>query len=132
MTLDRLAPAAAAAALALAISPWGIAHLAGRADLSFRVWLISAVLSGFVLVIAVAALATGRARRFMFHVVAIGLPFAFLACLEAGAIAVHLADRVAPLEDKSVFAAAGSWPGHLMSEARFGDSQGVQIGRAHV
>ncbi len=93
----RLATAALAALLALTISPLGIAHLTGRNDLSFRVALVSWVLAAFVLVIAVAALATGRARQFMFYVTALALPFALLACLEAAAIAVnrrsHRADR---------------------------------------
>ena len=123
----RIATAAVAAVLALAISPWGIAHLAGRGDLSFRIALVSEVLAAFVLMIAVAALVTGRARRFMFQAGALALPFALLACLEAGAIADRLADRIAPVEDKSVYAAAASWPGHLLSQARYDDSRGVRL-----
>jgi lysophospholipase L1-like esterase len=119
--------AAIAALLALAISPWSVAHLTSRSDLTFRVTLVGAVLSAFLLLIAVAALAIGRARRFMLHVVALALPFVLLACLEAAAIAVNLADRIAPVEDKSVYAAAASWPGHLLSQARFDDGRGVRL-----
>lgn len=119
--------AAIAALLALAVSPSSLRLLTHRSDLTFRVALVSAVLSAFLLLIAVAALAIGRARRFMLHVVALALPFVLLACLEAAAIAVNLADRIAPVEDKSVYAAAASWPGHLLSQARFDDSRGVRL-----
>jgi lysophospholipase L1-like esterase len=109
------------------VSPWGIMHLSGRSDLSFRIALTSSVLSAFLLLIALAALAGGRARKRMFHLVALALPLALLACLEAAAIAVGLADRIAPLEDKSVFAAAQNWPPHLMSQARYDDRHGVRL-----
>jgi lysophospholipase L1-like esterase len=59
--------------------------------------------------------------------VALALPFALLACIEAGAIAVNLADRIAPVEDKSAYAAAASWPGHLLTQARYDDSRGVRL-----
>ena len=123
----RVATAAVTAVLALAISPWGIAYLTGRNGLSFRIALVSAVLAAFMLVIAAAALATGRARRFTFHVVALALPLALLAGLEAAAIAVNLADRIAPVEDLSVYPAAASWPGHLLSPGRYDDSHGVRL-----
>ena len=123
----QIAAAAIMALLALAISPWSLMHFSGRADLTFRVALVSSVLSTFVLLVAGAALAGGGARWFMFHLVALALPFALLACLEVAAIAVNLADRIAPLEDKSVYATARSWPAHLMSQARYDASQGVRL-----
>jgi lysophospholipase L1-like esterase len=41
------------------------------------------------------------------------------ACLELAAIALHLADRVAPLEDTSIILHGSNWPGYLMSQARW-------------
>jgi lysophospholipase L1-like esterase len=123
----RAVTAAVLALLALAISPQGLTHLSSRSDLTFRVTFTSVCLSAFLSLLAVAAVATGRVRKLIFYLIAFALPAALLACLEATAIAVDLADRVSPLEDKSVFATAGSWPSHLMSQARFHDEPGLRL-----
>lgn len=122
MRTRRLGDYAAAgiiAALAFVISPWGIELATGRADLSFRVTASSFVLAVFLATISAAVLAQGRMRRFFFAIIGWTLPLAALACLEGAAIAVHLADRVAPLEDTSILAHGANWPAHLLSEARW-------------
>ncbi len=121
--------AAIAAALAFVVSPLGIRLLTRREDLTFRVMLISVCLCAFLSLVAAAAVATGRARRFMFHLIALTLPLPILAGFEATAIATNLADRIAPIEDGSVYAARNSWPAHFKSEARTYTAGGLRLYR---
>jgi lysophospholipase L1-like esterase len=124
---DRLidyVAAAVVAAIAVVISPFGIEVLTGRADLTFRVSAISIAIDLFLVAVIAGMVAQGRARRACFHAVIWTCPFALLGGLEAVAIGVHLADRVAPLEDTSRLAHASQWPGYLMSDARYTDLDG--------
>ncbi|MCC6776129.1 MAG: SGNH/GDSL hydrolase family protein [Hyphomicrobiales bacterium] len=107
------------AALALLVSPPGIALATGRADLSFRVTAVSVVLAAFLLLIAASIVVRGRVRQMLFVLLAMLLPVAGVACLELASIGFRLADRVAPLEDTSSIVHRDRWPGHLMSEARW-------------
>jgi len=117
------------AAIALGVSPLGIKLLTGREDLTFRVTLISLALCAFLALVAAAAVAPGRVRWFMFYLIAVALPVPILAGLEVAAIATDLADRIAPIEDSSVYAARKSWPAHFMSDARTYDVDGLRLYR---
>jgi lysophospholipase L1-like esterase len=117
--LDEYAAAGAVAVLALAVSPPGIGLWTGRTDLSFRVLSASLALAVFLLAISAAILAQGRVRRLLFALTCMIFPVAVLAGLEFGAIAIHLADRVAPLEDTSTLKLGGRWPAHLMDIGRW-------------
>ena len=111
--LGRLSEYIVAAALAMAafvISPPGIELITGRAALSYRVTVISLVFVGFLLAVIVAVLARGRLRRVCFHVIAWIFPLAMLAAAELAALSVHLADRIAPLEDTALLANKAPWP----------------------
>lgn len=122
--------AAGLAAAAFVISPYGIELAAGRADLSFRVNVISFTFVLFLIAVIAAVLARGRLRRACFHAIAWTLPLALLAGVEAIALSIHLADRVAPLEDSSLLAHKGAWPAHLMSDARlYIDADGLRLYR---
>ncbi len=107
------------AALALLVSPVGIKLATGRADLSFRVNAVSLVLTGLLLAILGALLTRARVRQGFFILILCLFPVALVAAVEAIAIGVHLADRVAPLEDDSILANRQEWPGYLMSDARW-------------
>jgi hypothetical protein len=111
--------ATAIAALAIAISPAGIELATGRTELTFRITCISVVLAAFLLMIAGAVLTQARIRRLSFALIAVTFPLAALACLEATAIALHLADRVAALEDISILDPGERYPGYLLSTARW-------------
>src|ERR1700722_16917070 len=74
---NRLLAAAALTAVAFLISPYGIEFVTGRGDLTFRVTFIAVCSSGFVLLLAGAAVATGRARPIIFYLILLGLPVAF-------------------------------------------------------
>jgi hypothetical protein len=111
--------AAGFAAAAFIVSPPGIELLSGRADLSFRIAAISLAFAAFLAAIAAAVLAQGWLRRVFFYAVVLTFPFAALAAVEAGAVAVHLADVVAPLEDTSLLADKTPWPKHLLSESSY-------------
>src|SRR5262249_45357428 len=67
--------------------------------------------------------------RIGFHLLAWGFPLVLLAGLEAGAIALHLADRVAPIEDLSLLADKDRWPAHLMSKGRREVTDGMMLYR---
>lgn len=111
-----------AAGLAVAtfvVSPIGIELLTGRADFSFRVTVVTATFDLFLLALIAAVLTRGRRRWVCFHVVAWIFPFALLAGAEAGALAIHLADLVAPLEDTSLLANKTPWPTHLLSNSSY-------------
>jgi lysophospholipase L1-like esterase len=104
--------------VALAISPIGIRLATGRLDLSPRIIVLSLVFDLFLLIFAGAVLARGRARRAFLHLGAWVFPLALLAAIETVAIALKLADRIAPVEDLSVLADARRWPPYLMSLGR--------------
>ena len=125
----RLGFAAVLASLALMVSPLGVMFITGREDLTFRVTLLSSCLATFFLLLAGAAIAVGRGRRLFFYLLALTLPAVLLAGLETMAIALHLANRIAPFEDNTVFANEGRWPAHLMSNARFVMSDAVKLYR---
>ncbi|MEA2949810.1 MAG: hypothetical protein QOI40_5140 [Alphaproteobacteria bacterium] len=133
----ELAVAGVIAAVAAAISPIGIRLATGRLDLSPRIIVLSLTFDLFLLIFAAAVLARGRARRVCLHIAAWVFPLALLAAVETAAIALKLADRIAPLEDFSVLADAGGWPPYLMSlgrkasaEPAQGSSRGDGIGPA--
>lgn len=123
--------AAGFAVAAFIISPFGIKLFAGRADLSFRVNVISVTVAIFLIALVAAILARGQQRRLCLYAVAWTFPFAVLAGLEAVALYVRLADRIAPLEDTSILTNRGAWPGYLMSDARYYvDADGLRLYRA--
>lgn len=109
--------AAGLAVAALVISPIGIEFAAGRSDLSFRVNVISLTCDVFLIAVIAAVLAQGRLRRVCFHVIAWIFPLVVLAGVEAIALSIRLADRIAPLEDTSLLIRKTPWPGHLLSDA---------------
>jgi hypothetical protein len=121
--------AAVFALVAGAISPFGIEHLTGRHDLPFRIEVVSVCFDLFLLSLSAALVAPARVRRFFFYVLALTFPLAFISGIEAAAIAVRLADRIAPLEDTSVLANYDKWPGHLMSDARYVEKDGLLLYR---
>jgi hypothetical protein len=90
------------AVLIVAINPIGILLATGRLDFSRRVTVPIPTLDLFLLILLGAVLASGRVRRAFFHLLAWTIPLALLAAMEAGAVAIHLADRLMPLEDCSV------------------------------
>ena len=123
--------AAGFAIAAFFISPFGIKLFAGRADLTFRVNVISVTVVIFLTALVAAILARGQLRRLCLYAVAWTFPFAALAGLEAVALYIRLADRIAPLEDTSILTNRGAWPGHLMSDVRFYvDADGLRLYRA--
>jgi hypothetical protein len=111
--------AAVVAVLALAMSPSGVNLITGRPELSFRVNTVIVLIELFLVAVFGALLARGRVRQLFFHLIAWTLPFPALAGLEAGAMAINLANRIAPVEDNSLLANINRWPGYLMSDARW-------------
>jgi lysophospholipase L1-like esterase len=111
--------AAILAVAAFCVSPLGIELATGRPDLSFRIETISLAFVLFLIAVLAAVLAQGRWRRVLFHVVAWTFPLALLAAMEAGAVAVDLSDRVAPLEDISLLANKTPWPTHLLTQSSY-------------
>jgi hypothetical protein len=109
--------AAGLVALAVLISPIGIRLATGRLDLSPRINAVSLIFDAVLLVFAAAIVTRGHARRVLFHLLLWGSPLVLLAMLESGAIALNLAQRIAPIEDLSLLANR-SWPAHLMSLGR--------------
>jgi lysophospholipase L1-like esterase len=112
------AVAAALAVVAVAISPVGIRFATGRLDLSPRVSILSLAFDLFLLILAGAAVTSGLARRSFFRLLAWTVPLALLAAIEAEAVAIHLADRIAPLEDMSILVNKDNWPPQFMSGGR--------------
>jgi lysophospholipase L1-like esterase len=111
--------AAIIAGLAFAISPVAIRMLTGRTELGFRSFLLSVTFDLFLLLVAGAVLARGRARQGFFALIACSLPLVLLAALETLAGAVHLSDRVAMFQDMSTIERGSDWgPGknHLAPE----------------
>jgi lysophospholipase L1-like esterase len=72
----------------------------------------------FLLILAGAAVTSGLARRSFFRLLAWTVPLALLAAIEAEAVAIHLADRIAPLEDMSILVNKDNWPPQFMSGGR--------------
>ena len=101
----------------------------GRLDLSFRVACLSIVASLFLLILAAAIASIGRVRRFFFYALLLALPVIAIAAIEVGAIAIDLANRLAPIEDLSILARKERWPAHLMSNARLVGKDGVTVYR---
>ncbi len=110
--------AATIGAFAIAISPIGLHFVTGRLDLSARVNVISVIFVAFLLILAGAIVARGPARRMFFYLLAWSFPLTALAAMEAGAVTLHFADRIAPLEDMSILASKDRWPPHLMDRGR--------------
>src|SRR6266849_8500943 len=102
--LIEIFAAAGLAVVAFVISPPGISLLTGRGDLPFRINAVSLVIDLFLVAVSAALLTRGRARGACFYAVACAFPLALLGGLEAAAIYVRLADRIAPLEDTSLLA----------------------------
>jgi lysophospholipase L1-like esterase len=123
------AAAAALAGMAFIVSPLGIEVLSGRYDLTFRIKAVSICFDLFLLSLIAALLLQARARQWAFSVVALTFPLAVLSGLELAAISIHLADRIAPLEDTSVLANYNRWPGYLMSDARRYEDNGLVLYR---
>jgi lysophospholipase L1-like esterase len=116
-------------ALAVALSPIGIRLMTGRLDLSPRITVLSLTFAVFLLVLAAAVLSRRRMRVVIFYVLALSFPLVLLAAIETAAIAFHLADRFAPLEDMSTLVNRSGWPAHLMSAGRKVEKDGLQLYR---
>jgi lysophospholipase L1-like esterase len=102
--------------IALAISPAGVRIAAGRTELSFRIAFISSCLALFLAAIAGGMLTRGRLRGLFFWCIIGLLPVAALCALEAIAQAVHLSDRVMPLNNLSVLKNRNHYPGYFLSD----------------
>jgi hypothetical protein len=124
-----IAVAAAIILLALAISPIGIRFVTGRLDLPLRVNVVSLTFDAFLLILAVTIVARGRARQILFYPLACSLVFAAVAAVEAGAQAIRLSDRIAPLEDTSTLLHRNRWPPQLMSGERLVEPDGLRLYR---
>jgi lysophospholipase L1-like esterase len=118
--------AGAIVVLAAAISPIGIRLATGRLDLNPRVLIVSLVFDAFLLVLAAAVLSRGRIQILLFYVLFLTSPLVLLAALEVAAIGVHLADRIAPVEDLSTLANT-NWPPYFMSAGRKVAKDGLQL-----
>jgi lysophospholipase L1-like esterase len=121
--------AAVIAVLVVAISPIGLSLAIGRLDLSPRVTILSLTFDLFLLILIGAVIASGGVRRVLFHLLAWTIPLVLLAAIEAGAVAIRLADHLAPLEDMSVLANKNEWPPHLMSAGRKVTNDGLSLYR---
>jgi lysophospholipase L1-like esterase len=116
-------------ALAVTLSPIGIRFMTGRLDLSPRITVLSLTFSAFLLVLAAAVPSRGRMKVVMFYLLMMSFPLVLLAAIETAAIAFHLADRFAPLEDMSTLVNRNGWPAHLMSAGRKVEKDGLQLYR---
>jgi lysophospholipase L1-like esterase len=116
-------------ALAVALSPIGIRLMTGRLDLSPRIMVLSLTFSAFLLLVAAGVLSRRRMRVVTFYVLALSFPLVLLAAIETAAIAFHLADRFAPLEDMSTLVNRSGWPAQLMSAGRKVEQDGLQLYR---
>src|SRR5262249_54421817 len=122
--------AATLAMVALAVSPPVVQLITGRPDLSFRVNTILALFELLLLSCLAALLTRGRLRQLSFHLIAWTSPLAALAALEGAAIAVNLANRIAPIENNALLANIGRWPAHLMGESRWApEADGLKLYR---
>jgi hypothetical protein len=107
------------AALAVAITPYGIRLFSGRVELSFRITLISLVIDALFILLIGALLTRGRWRRAFFWCIVLLFPLAILCGLEALAQVIGLADSVAPLADISVHRNRDHFPGYFRSDIRW-------------
>jgi hypothetical protein len=116
------------AAIALAVSPPGLRIATGRLDFNLRIEVLSLTLAVCLLIWSGAFVSSGRARRAFFYLIAWSFPLVLLAAMEGGAVAVRLADWIAPTEDKSVLNAK-DYPSspYLMSASRFTRRDGVLL-----
>jgi lysophospholipase L1-like esterase len=128
---QRYALAAFVVLLAAIVSPIGIETLAGRADVSFRIAMVSSFFSAFLLLVAGGIVSGGRVRTVLLHAVFWTSPFVLLACIEVAAIAVHLSDRIATFEDLSPLASGNRYPNNLLSEARMYTRDGLTLYRPY-
>jgi hypothetical protein len=119
--------AAAIIVIAFAISPLGIRLATGRLDLSPRVIVLALIFDAFLLVVAAAVLSWGRVQTALFHLLVLTSPLVLFAAVETAAIGIHLADRIAPLEDMSILANKDRWPAHFMSARRKVTNDGLQL-----
>jgi hypothetical protein len=115
--------------LALMVSPIGICFITGRLDLTPRIMVLSLTFAAFLLVLAAAVSSRGRIKVFIFYLLMLGFPLVLLAGIEGAAIAFHLADRIAPLEDMSTLSNRNGWPAHFMSAGRRVEKDGLQLYR---
>jgi lysophospholipase L1-like esterase len=115
--------------LAATVSPIGICLMTGRLDLSPRITVLSLTFSAFLLVLAVAVPSRRRMRAVTFYVLMLSFPLVLLAAIETAAIAFHLADRFAPLEDMSTLVNKSGWSAHFMSAGRKVEKDGLQLYR---
>jgi lysophospholipase L1-like esterase len=121
--------AASLAVVAIIISPLGISFFTSRPSLTFRVIVVSLTLDLFLVSLIAAVLARERWRWACFYALAAAFPFAVLAALEAAAISIHLADRIAPLENTLSLARKGSWPSHLTGGPDYSTEDGLGLYR---
>jgi lysophospholipase L1-like esterase len=115
--------------LAVMVSPIGIRLVTGRLDLTPRIIVLSLTFAVFLLVVAAAVPSRGRIKVVIFYLLMLSFPLVLLAGVEAAAIAFHLADRIAPLEDMSTLANRNGWPAHFMSAGRKVEKDGLQLYR---
>jgi len=115
--------------LAVTVSPIGIRLMTGRLDLSPRITVLSLTFGAFLLVLAGAVPSRGRMKVVLFYLLMLSFPLVALAAIEAVAIAFHLADRFAPLEDMSTLVNRSGWPAHFMSAGRKVEKDGLQVYR---
>src|SRR5262245_29602947 len=115
--------------LAVTLSTIGIRLMTGRFDLSPRITVLSLTFSAFVLVLAASVPSRRRMKVIIFYLLMMGFPLVLLAAIETAAIAFHLADRFAPLEDMSTLVNRSGWPAHLMSAGRKVEQDVAQLYR---
>ena len=101
--------AVAIVAVAVVTSPIAIRLLIGRAELSFRAILLSVTFDLFLLLVAGALLARGRARQLFFHLIIWAVPLVLIAGFETVAGAVRLSDHVAMIQDLSTIKRGSNW-----------------------
>jgi lysophospholipase L1-like esterase len=105
-------------ALAFALSPLGLFLTKGYSSLTLRGILMTLALDVFLLIWVGIILTQGRWRRFFFHLFVWTLPLVLLDGLEALAHAVHLAERILPISDDSVFHGKGRLLHYFLDENR--------------
>src|SRR5262245_33708706 len=115
--------------LAVTVSPIGIRFVTGRLDLSPRIIVLSLTFGAFLLVLAAAVPSWGRVKVVLFYLLMLSFPLVVLAAIETAAIAFHLADRFAPLEDMSTLVNRSAWPAHFMSAGRKVEKDGLELYR---
>ena len=115
--------------LAVMASPIGVRFVTGRLDLSPRITVLSLTFSAFLLVLAAAVPSRRRMRVIIFYLLMFSFPLVLLSVIETAAIAFHLADRFAPLQDMSTLVNRSGWPPDLMSAGRKVEQDGLQLYR---